>query len=239
MPTVNESFTYRDNCNKTGVAWCTANSQPPQNLTAYPAQNLTDSFACMCEKCGSSLEPIFQPAGRAVCTMVGFPLPCQDEMDACKEANPGSVTSTGSYAGLDMVYPAIMDGSASADPCHPEAALFGYKVGWNLTVSAPASSSDALPSDHELCFFAAAQEDCTEGALPTGGPTALALAQCVAASRASAFDADMNCLDIGGAACGEPYECTYVAPTSATQQSGSTAAAVAASTLAALAAANL
>ena len=49
----------------------------------------------------------------------------------------------------------------------------------------------------------------------------------------------MNCLDIGGAACGEPYECTYVAPTPASQQSGSTAAAVAASTLAALAAANL
>ena len=63
----------------------------------------------------------------------------------------------------------------------------------------------------------------------------------MAASRASAFDADMNCLDIGGAACGEPYECTYVAPTPVEpgQQSGSTAAAVAASTLAALAAANL
>ena len=78
-----------------------------------------------------------QPIGREICYLVGFPMPCQTEFDACKAdpANKDKITSTGSLADKNLVYPHVGPPKRSTDPCHPEAALLGYKVAYNLTVS--------------------------------------------------------------------------------------------------------
>ena len=211
-------FTYRDTAGQ------------PQNLTATATTDYSDMFECVCTSCGSSVEAIFQPIGRAICTSIGVDLPCQDEFDACKTANAGTGGYTGSLAGRDLVYPAVGGGgdfTASTDPCHPEAAFFGYKVAYNLT------------------------EDCNaDGTALTagGGPTALELAKCVAVSRIEAYRSadgvDYNCLvDVGGPDCGEPYVCTYVEPAEPEDAdpstSGCSTATVAVSSIFALVAANL
>merc|ERR1711871_482450 len=55
------------------------------------------------------------------------------------------------------------------------------------------------------------------GATETLSAEVVALQTCLAASRIAAYDPDMNCLEhISGPACGESYECTYVADTSDT-----------------------
>lgn len=209
----NESFTYVDTCLNTATAgsnrpaWCTETSTPVVK-TAYPLQNITANFSCACQQCGASLEAIFQPAGRAVCSLVGHPLPCQTEFDACKSdaANVGSVTSTGSIATQDLTYPAIMATNvSSSDPCHPEATLMGYKVAYNLT------------------------EDCSSGATTlAGSATAKVLAECVATSRHNAYPTTLNCLnDIGGTSCGAaPPSCAPVSTGSdtGTQASGAATA---------------
>eukprot|EP01050_Picozoa_sp_SAG11_P014162 SAG11_NODE_1715_length_4396_cov_3.282290_5_plen_115_part_00 len=57
------------------------------------------------------------------------------------------------------------------------------------------------------------QSACAEGdtTLGDGGATALALQQCLMESRTNFYDVDMNCLDIGGLDCGQPYVCTDTA----------------------------
>jgi hypothetical protein len=160
----------------------------PQNLTADSSSyNHTDVFSCMCQHCGSTLEAIFQPVGRMICTMVGHNLPCQTEFDACTAANGVGTGATGSLAGGDLKYPAVGGGgnyAKGASVCHPEAAFYGYQVGWNLTADCN-SNGTALKAG--------------------GGATALALAKCVATSRAAAYPTTLNCLDdIGGTSCGVP-----------------------------------
>ena len=156
----------------------------PQNITGKATKDHSAHFECVCEKCGGPIEAIFQPIGRAICETVGKSLPCQTEFDACKAANAGSITSTGSLAAGNLKYPPVGGGgnwTASADVCHPEAAFYGYKVGYNLT------------------------EDCNAGKTALkkgGGATAFALAKCVAKSRVGAYQADFNC-QIGRASCRE------------------------------------
>eukprot|EP01047_Picozoa_sp_COSAG01_P075614 COSAG01_NODE_13011_length_1649_cov_2.258065_1_plen_284_part_00 len=160
----------------------------PQNLTADSSSyNHTDVFSCMCDKCGSTLEAIFQPVGRMICTMVGYNLPCQTEFDACTAANGVGTGATGSLAGGDLKYPAAGGGgnrAKGASVCHPEAAFYGYQVGWNLTADC----------------------NCAGTALKAGGgTTALALAKCVSTSRMNAYNATMNTLKyVGPATCPAP-----------------------------------
>ena len=129
----NNSYLYRPCKDGAAGGSCT----DPQNLTAVPHENLTATFSCMCENCAATLEAIFQPIGRAICSAIGKDLPCAKEFDDCKKANAGKITSTGSLAAKNLKYPAVTSG-ASTDVCHPEAAKMGYKVGFNLTADCAA-----------------------------------------------------------------------------------------------------
>lgn len=198
-------------------------SGQPQNLTADSSgYNHTDVFSCMCEKCGSTLEAIFQPVGRMICTMVGHDLPCQTEFDACVAANGAGAGATGSLAGADLKYPPVGGGgdrSRSASVCHPEAAFYGYQVAWNLTADC----------------------NCDGTALNAGGgATALALAKCVTNSRINAYNASYNTLQyVGGAACPPPTPCPTTPVVRDTGTSGAAAAALSAAASAVLVAASL
>ena len=156
-------------------------------LMGFPTANYTTAMQCACTACGSTVEAIFQPIGRPVCAAFGTPLPCHAEYEACTAANGYGPGSSGSIEDMDLVYPWVSPGPSEA-VCHPEAAVLGYKVAYNLT------------------------QDCNEDGtelLAGGGPTALALAECVAQSRIGAYDPGMNCLVfVGGPKCGEPYVCS-------------------------------
>ena len=156
-------------------------------LVGFPTANYTTGMQCACTKCGSTLEAIFQPIGRPVCAAMGTPLPCHAEYETCTSVNGYGPGASGSIENMDLVYPFVSPGPSDSI-CHPEAAILGYKVAYNLT------------------------KDCNEDGtelLVGGGPTALALAECVAQSRIDAYDPSMNCLDfVGGPKCGEPYVCT-------------------------------
>ena len=156
-------------------------------LVGFPTANNTIAMQCACTACGSTLEAILQPTGRSVCAAIGTPLPCHAEYGACTSANGYGPGASGSIEAMDLVYPWVSPGPSDSI-CHPEAAALGYKVAYNLT------------------------QDCNEDGtelLVGGGPTALALAECVAQSRIDAYDPGMNCLEfVGGPKCGEPYVCS-------------------------------
>jgi hypothetical protein len=164
----------------------------PATVTATVNSNITDAFICGCEKCAATVEAIFQPVGRMVCKKFGHDLPCATEMDACIKDNPLPTSiSTGSMATDDLKFTPVPAGKKNSAVCWPEASFSAYKVGWNLTKDCNAAGT-ALAAG--------------------GGASALALAKCVAKSRTEAYQADFNCLDVGGLTCGAPYKCTKPPP---------------------------
>lgn len=82
-----------------------------------------------------------------------------------------------------------------------------------------------------------AADKCAWGGATVLGAEVVAYQKCIANSRATAFDADHNCLtSVGASTCGGEYQCTYVVEDVKTSGAAATAAAV---SIVALAIANL
>jgi len=98
------------------------------------------------------------------------------------------------------------------------AACMAVKTTATETCAADGAENGAAV-DPDACTYHPAAEEASKCAWsPAGADTVLSAEvvdyqTCIASSRASAYQADMNCLEsVGAATCGGEYECTYVPP---------------------------
>lgn len=106
----NDTFMYNDEPGTPGRAGGTA---------GVATQDWTAHFRCACERCASTVEAIFQPAGRPMCTALGYALPCAAEVVACQVAYPDPTGVFDGEAGAPGSCPACLPNWGVSSVCQP------------------------------------------------------------------------------------------------------------------------
>jgi len=210
-------------------------------VTKAVTNDVSHVMACVCSECGATLEAIFQPIGRDVCTALGVELPCADELAACEATD--ATAEAALYTGENVVgtrtkaYVAHMPPSPSK--CSPGHSAFAYQADNTVYPLAEFTAAETggtcskagfcralVDTDEAACAAATTEADCGDVAGPateeacveTAEPTVADDAAACAAVDISGADAaadETSCEAVGTTAteeCGaDPSACTYVA----------------------------